>query len=281
MEETRARVLGVIPARWASTRFPGKALAPLAGRPMIEHVYRRALRAGSLDRVLVATDDARIAEAVRAFGGEVRMTGADHASGTDRVAEVAAGPEGEGAGVIVNVQGDEPLLRPGDIDAAVAPLLGEDPPEVSTLAVEIRGPEDFLDPNVVKVVVGRSGDALYFSRAPIPHMRGPLGTAPASAGALAGEWARLRPRPLKHLGLYAYRRDCLLRLAGLPPTPIEEAERLEQMRALEEGWRIRVVRVEKDAIGVDVPEDLARLESDAVFRAELEEEVRTWPSTSS
>ena len=270
--------LAVIPARWASTRFPGKALARIAGRPMIEHVYRRALGAKTVARVVVATDDERIALAVRGFGGEVRMTRPDHPSGTDRVAEVA---RGEGAEVIVNVQGDEPLLHPDDIDAAVRPLLGENPPEMTTLAVPLAGPEDFLDPNVVKVVVGGSGDALYFSRAPVPHPRDALGGAPANAPGLRGGWPELRPRPLKHLGLYAYRREYLLRFASLPPTPLETAERLEQLRALEDGARIRVAVTGRDSIGVDVPGDLERLLADPDARRALEEEVRKWPSTSS
>jgi 3-deoxy-manno-octulosonate cytidylyltransferase (CMP-KDO synthetase) len=226
----------------------------------------------------VATDDERIAAAVRGFGGEARLTSSAHPSGTDRVAEVA---RGEGAPVVVNVQGDEPLLHPEDIDAAVRPLLGENPPEMSTLAVPLAGPEDFLDPNVVKVVVGKGGRALYFSRAPIPHPRDALGGRPAGAQGLRGSWAGLSPRPLKHLGLYAYRRDYLLRLAGLPPTPLELAERLEQLRALENGARIRVVEIGRDSIGVDVPEDLARLLGDPAIRSALEEEVRRWPSTSS
>jgi len=270
--------LAVIPARWASTRFPGKALAEIAGRPMIEHVYRRALRAKTVGRVLVATDDERIARAVRGFGGEVRMTRPDHPSGTDRVAEAA---RGESAPVVVNVQGDEPLLHPDDIDMAVRPLFGEDPPEMATLAVPLAGPEDFLDPNVVKVVVGGGGEALYFSRAPIPHPRDALGAAPAGAAGLRGAWAGLNPRPLKHLGLYAYRREYLLRFASLPPTPLEAAERLEQLRALEDGARIRVAVTGRDSIGVDVPEDLERLLNDPAARRMLEEEVRAWPSTSS
>lgn len=270
--------LAVIPARWASTRFPGKALALLAGRPMVEHVYRRALGARTVGRAVVATDDERIARAVRAFGGEVRLTNPAHPSGTDRVAEVARGEE---APVVVNVQGDEPLLHPDDIDAAVRPLLAGNPPEMSTLAVPLAGPEDFLDPNVVKVVAGRGGDALYFSRAPIPHPRDALGSAPAAPAGLREGWAGLSPRPLKHLGLYAYRREYLLRYASLPPTPLERAERLEQLRALEDGARIRVVVIGRDSIGVDVPEDLERLLADPATRTALEEEVRKWPSTSS
>ncbi|MDA0999461.1 MAG: 3-deoxy-manno-octulosonate cytidylyltransferase [bacterium] len=274
-------VIAVIPARWASTRFPGKPLADIAGRPMIEHVYRKASQARLISRVIVATDDERIFETVRAFGGEVQMTRADHPSGTDRVAEVAAGPCGEGAIAIVNVQGDEPLIEPKSIDGAVAPFLAENPPDMSTLAVPLAGPEAFLDPNVVKVVVAASGDALYFSRAPIPFARDRLGSEQARAEALADGWETLSPRPLKHLGLYAYRRDYLFRLAKLPPTRLEQAEKLEQLRALENGASIRVIVVEEDSIGVDVPEDLVRLQSNRALYAALEEEVRRWPSTSS
>jgi len=278
---SRTDVLVVIPARWGSTRFPGKALASLAGRPLVEHVYRRALRAGTVGRVVVATDDERIARAVRGFGGTACMTRTDHASGTDRVAEVASGPLGEGIEVVVDVQGDEPLIRPEDIDAGVAPLLGEAAPEMSTLAVPLERPGDFLDPNVVKVVVGGSGDALYFSRAPIPHARDLSGGGQATASALERGWAALRPRPLKHLGFYAFRLDYLLRLASLPPTPMERTERLEQLRALEDGARIRVVEVAHDAVGVDVPEDLDRLHRDDRLIRALEEEMSTWPSISS
>lgn len=281
MAARQVEAIVIIPARWASTRFPGKPLAEIAGRPMVEHVYRKASRARLVSRVIVATDDERIFEAVRAFGGEVQMTRADHPSGTDRVAEVAAGPGGAGAAVIVNVQGDEPLIEPGSIDGAVAPFLAENPPDMSTLAVPLPGPEAFLDPNVVKVVVASSGDALYFSRAPIPFTRDRLGSEQAQAAALADGWEGLSPRPLKHLGLYAYQRDYLFRLAKLPPTRLEQAEKLEQLRALEDGASIRVIEVEEDSIGVDVPEDLARLRSDGALYAALKEEVRSWPSTSS
>jgi 3-deoxy-manno-octulosonate cytidylyltransferase (CMP-KDO synthetase) len=246
---------------------------------MIEFVYRRTLRAHRVDRVLVATDDERIAGAVRAFGGEAYMTRADHQSGTDRVAEVAATLKG--AGVVVNVQGDEPLIHPGDIDAAAGPLLSGASVEMTTIAVPIPGVEDFLDSNVVKVVVSKEGDALYFSRAPLPHMRDLMGGTLDPAGALGERWAEIRPRPMKHLGLYAYRREYLTRLSSLPPSGLEMAERLEQLRALEDGARIRVVEVENDSIGVDTPGDLARLSEDTALREKIEQEIDLWQNISS
>ena len=279
VSETRGGVLAVIPARWGSTRFPGKALADLAGRPMIEFVYRRTLRAHRVDRVLVATDDERIAGAVRAFGGEAYMTRADHQSGTDRVAEVAEALEG--VGVVVNVQGDEPLIHPGDIDAAVGPLLSGSLVMMTTIAVLIPRVEDFLDSNVVKVVVNKEGDALYFSRAPLPYARDLIGGALDSAGALRERWAEIRPRPMKHLGLYAYRREYLTRLSSLPPSGLEKTERLEQLRALEDGARIRVVEVENDSIGVDTPGDLACLSEDTALREKIEQEIDLWQNISS
>ncbi len=272
------RTMAVIPARWASTRFPGKPLALLCGRPMIEYVYRRTLRAALVDAVCVATDDERIADAVRGFGGEVRMTRSAHASGTDRVAEVAADAEAE---VIVNVQGDEPLIHPDDVDAGIAPLLEADGPEVSTLAVALEAAEEFLDPNVVKVVRGAGGDALYFSRSPVPYPRDLLAGESRAYERVAEKWSELSPRPLKHVGFYAYRRAALLRFAELAPSPLEESERLEQLRALEAGMAIRVVEVGRDAVGVDVPADRDRLLADAATRNALEEERGKWPSTSS
>ncbi len=274
-------VLAVIPARWGSTRFPGKSLADLLGHPIIEHVYRRTRRARRVERAVVATDDERIADAVRAFGGEVCMTRSDHPSGTDRVAEVASGAEFEKFGCFVNVQGDEPLIHPEDVDAVVAPMLGDSPPTMSTLGVPIREAEDFLDPNVVKVVVDGAGDALYFSRSPIPYFREVSRVGPDPAEALREGWEALRPRPVKHLGLYTYRRDYLLRMASLPPSPLEQAESLEQLRFLSDGARIRVVHVENDSIGVDVPEDLERLHDVPALRAAIEQEIGQWPNTSS
>ena len=233
-------VIAIIPARFQSTRLPGKALAEIAGRPMIEHVYRRASSARTVSRVLVATDDRRIYEAVERFGGEARMTSPAHASGTDRLAEVAASLEID---LIVNVQGDEPLLAPDTIDAAVAPLAADPALEMSTLRRRITDRAELQNPNVTKVVVDADGYALYFSRAAIPYTR------PGQPAADA--WA--------HIGLYAYRRATLLRLAALPPTALERAEALEQLRALEHGIRIKAVETAHDTPGVDTPEDLERV----------------------
>jgi 3-deoxy-manno-octulosonate cytidylyltransferase (CMP-KDO synthetase) len=232
--------VAVIPARYGSSRFPGKALASIGGRPMIEHVYRRAAAARSLARVIVATDDERIRRAVEGFGGLVRLTRPDHATGTDRIAEVAAALD---ASVIVNLQGDEPLIHPGTIDEAVAPLRADPALQMSTVCRRIHDPAELQDPHVTKVVVDRQGYALYFSRAPIPHRRAGAAAAPA----------------FKHIGLYVYRRDFLLTFAGLARTPLERSEALEQLRALEHGHRIRVVETAHDAVGVDTPEDLQRV----------------------
>jgi 3-deoxy-manno-octulosonate cytidylyltransferase (CMP-KDO synthetase) len=207
---------------------------------MIEHVYRRASDARTIGSVIVATDDERIADAVRAFGGNVRMTSADHPSGTDRLAEVAATLACE---LIVNVQGDEPLIEPAMIDEAVAPFTGDPLLEMSTLRRRIDDPAELQNPNVTKLVVDLQGFALYFSRAPIPHVR--AGGNPARA------W--------RHVGLYVYRRDCLLRLARLAPTDLERSEALEQLRALEHGIRIKAMETRYDSIGVDTPEDLERV----------------------
>ena len=272
------RIIAVIPARWASVRFPGKPLTLLCGQPMIEYVYRRASRATFVDSVCVATDDERIADAVRGFGGIVRMTRDDHASGTDRVAEVAAA---ENADVVVNIQGDEPLIHPDDIDAGVKPLIDEDGLEMSTLAVAFDSPGEFLDPNAVKVTRGENGNALYFSRAPIPYSRDVLSGEGKAYENVLENWEDISPKPLKHLGFYAYKKDSLLRFAGLNPSPLEKLERLEQLRALEDGIDIRVVEIKRDAVGVDRPEDRERLLGDDVMRSALEEEKGRWPSISS
>jgi 3-deoxy-manno-octulosonate cytidylyltransferase (CMP-KDO synthetase) len=246
---TRNRVTAVIPVRFSSTRFPGKALADLAGRPMVEHVYRAACAARSVGCVIVATDDERIRDAVAAFGGEVRMTAASHASGTDRVAEVAASLDCD---IVVNVQGDEPLLDPLMIDEAVAALVDDPSLPASTLRRRLDDRAALDDPNVCKVVVTQEGDALYFSRAPIPFARGPQTRLP-------GGPERLIPAYWKHIGLYAYRRAFLLELARLQPTPLERSEALEQLRVLEHGYRLRVVETAHDSIGVDTPQDLERV----------------------
>ncbi len=204
---------------------------------MVEHVYRRAREAQSVASVIVATVDRRIADAVTAFGGDVRMTSPAHQSGTDRLAEIAATLACD---LIVNVQGDEPLIEPAMIDEAVAPFATQPDLEMSTLRRRIDDPADFTNPNVTKVVVDLNGYALYFSRSPIPHVR-----ADATAA-----------QPWRHVGLYVYRRDCLLKLASLAPTALEKSEALEQLRALEHGIRIKAVETQYDSIGVDTPEDL-------------------------
>ena len=260
------RAVGIIPARYASTRFPGKVLAPIGGRPMIQHVVERARQARTLDMVLVATDDGRVREAVEAFGGRAVMTSAAHPSGTDRVAEVARAIACE---VVVNIHGDEPTVDPASIDGAVAPLLDDPALPIATLCTPIWDEAEARDPNTVKVVRDRRGFALYFSRSPVPHYRdvasGVGGQGPEVGGnrepgtGNREPAASAAPRWWKHIGLYAYRRDVLLRLAALPPTPLERAERLEQLRALEHGIRILVVETDRDAIGVDVPEDIGRV----------------------
>ena len=272
------RIIAVIPARWASTRFPGKPLALFCGRPMIEYVYRRASRSALVDSVCVATDDERIADAVRGFGGNVKMTRDDHASGTDRVAEVASG---EDADVVVNIQGDEPLIHPDDIDAGIRPLVDESGLGMSTLAVAFDSPEEFLDPNAVKVTRSENGNALYFSRAPIPYSRDVLSGEGKAYEKILENWEDISPKLLKHLGFYAYKKESLLRFAGLRPSPLEKLERLEQLRALEDGLAIRVVEINRDAVGVDLPEDRERLLGDDAMRSALEEEKGRWPSISS
>ncbi len=240
----------IIPARYGSTRFPGKPLARLWGKPIIQHVYERASQSRLCSRVIIATDDDRIAAAARGFGAEVAMTRTDHPSGTDRVAEVAAGLK---ADLIVNVQGDEPLVDPVAIDAAVEPLIAAPMISMSTLAAPIEEIADLANPNVVKVVMDQAGFALYFSRLPIPFVRD------------GREWRKLVARDdfevirYRHIGLYVYPREFLLCLTNLPPTPLEQAEKLEQLRALEHGHKIKVVIVEKASPGIDTPEDLELL----------------------
>jgi 3-deoxy-manno-octulosonate cytidylyltransferase (CMP-KDO synthetase) len=242
-------IVAIIPARFASTRLPGKPLSDILGKPMIQHVYERVARA-HVDRVLVATDDQRILHAVAAFGGQAVMTSPMHPSGTDRVAEVARSLP---AKIIVNVQGDEPLLDPRHVDLALEPLARDATVAISTLASPIDDLDDLLAPSVVKVVLDGRGDALYFSRSPIPHLR-------QDASPSMPEAALPRGLALRHIGLYAYRREALLRLAALPPAALEQAECLEQLRALHDGLRIRVVRLdETPAPAVDTPQDLARV----------------------
>ena len=233
-------ILGVIPARYASSRFPGKALVSIGGKTMLQHVWERASQARYLTSVVIATDDPRIRDAAEDFRARVVMTRSDHASGTDRVAEAASASTAQ---VIVNIQGDEPMLDPAAIDAAVLGLLEHDEIPMGTLKKRIEDRAEITDPNVVKVVSDHHGNALYFSRSPIPYVRD---NAPPAAY-------------FKHIGLYVYRRDFLLGYSELPIGPLEQAERLEQLRALENGFKIRVIETEYESLGVDTPEDWHRV----------------------
>ena len=236
-------VIVVIPSRYAATRLPGKPLVNLAGKPMVQRVYEQAKLAQTVHRVLVATDDQRIVDAVQAFAGEARMTRSDHRTGTERIAEVAAHEPGD---VFVNVQGDEPLIDPVAIDTAVAALLEDPPAQIATVATAIRHVPDIMDPNVVKTVLEIDSNALYFSRAPIPWVR--------------DTQQKIHVRYWKHLGLYVFQREALLEYPTLPQGELEKIEQLEQLRWLENGWKIRVAEVEHDAVSVDVPEDVTRVE---------------------
>jgi len=250
MDKTRASIIAVIPARYGSTRFPGKALALIKDKPMIRWVYERTQRSRLVDRVVVATDDERIRQVITAFGGDAVMTSPEHPTGTDRVSEVA---EKLDCDIVVNVQGDEPLIHPEMIDQAISPFLDDASIPMGTLCKKMDNPEEAFDPNVVKVVFDGNGFALYFSRAPIPWDRDHWSGKSSFAGmALA--------RPMyKHIGLYVYRRDFLLHYAKMPQTPLEAAEKLEQLRALESGYRIKTVVTEHESFGVDIPEDLSKI----------------------
>ncbi len=237
-------VWALIPARFGSTRFPGKALARLCGKPMVQHVYERTARAATVSRVLVATDDGRIAQAVRDFGGEAVNTG-EHPTGTDRIAEalrIATDQSGPPAWVL-NVQGDEPMIDPADLDTLVEGMANLPGGEMGTLVYPLKSEEELHDPNVVKAVLDGQGRALYFSRAPVPYPRngGPLG------------W--------RHMGVYVFRTDFLLTFADMAPTPLAEREQLEQLRVLEHGHAIHCFEARSPSIGVDVPADLARAEA--------------------
>lgn len=239
----------VIPARFESTRLPGKVLLPLAGKPMIQWVYERACAAGARE-VIVATDDSRIADAVRRFGAEVAMTARTHVSGTDRIAEAAIERGWSDADVIVNVQADEPLLPPVLIGEAARALEADGGADIATLATPINSLAEFLDPNVVKVVTDRKHRALYFSRAPVPWLRDGASGSPTPAG-FAGS--------MRHIGLYAYRLAALRKITALPATPLELCEKLEQLRALENGFAIRVMAASvTPGPDVNTPEDLQR-----------------------
>jgi 3-deoxy-manno-octulosonate cytidylyltransferase (CMP-KDO synthetase) len=248
--EKPMKITAIIPARYGSTRFEGKPLADILGKPMVQHVYERVLQAKRVTEVVVATDDRRIFEAVRKFGGQVVMTARNHCSGTDRVAEVARKLRSE---IIVNVQGDEPLIQGDIIDMAIRPLVADKTLLMSTLMTKVRDVKDWLNPNVVKVVVDKQGRAIYFSRAPIPYPREmdlrELLTLPLQEKEILPEGI------YKHIGVYIYRREFLLKLSRMKPTPLEKLEKLEQLRALENGFQIKAVAVNYEPISVDTPED--------------------------
>ena len=256
------KALGVIPARYGSTRLPAKALATLNGIPLIQHVYQQARKAAQLTDVVVATDDERIARVVEGFGGRAMMTDARHRSGTDRVAEVARQRDEQ---VILNIQGDEPLIHPEQIDQVAACLLAHRAVPMATVMTKLTRAEDAANPNVVKVVVDQDGYALYFSRSPIPFVRPPTGSRVKGQGSRDEQTpppSTLHPSPyFKHIGLYGYQREFLLRFPSLAPTPLEQAEQLEQLRALEHGYTIRVLETAHDTISVDTPDDLQRVEA--------------------
>jgi 3-deoxy-manno-octulosonate cytidylyltransferase (CMP-KDO synthetase) len=232
----------IIPARWASTRFPGKPLALLQGKPLVQHVWERAQRAKRVGRVIVATDDMRIAEAAFAFGAEIALTSPKHPTGTDRLAEVAA--KLKATPILLNVQGDEPDIAPSTIDRLAAALQDDPRLGMVTAANPLTAPDEVRNPNVVKVVLDREGRALYFSRSVIPHDRDGRGGITY----------------LRHQGIYGYRRKVLLDFVSWKPTPLEQAEKLEQLRALEHGVAIGVIVVRRGSVGVDAPEDLAKAE---------------------
>lgn len=241
--DVKVRALAVIPARWGSTRFPGKPLASLAGRPLVQHVVEAALRSGAFERVSVATDDERIADAVARFGGQAERTSSAHRSGTDRVAEVVARLPAGAPDVVVNLQGDEPLLDAGALVRLVN-AFQDSQLAMATLVRPLADEAERRSPHVVKVVLDARGDALYFSRADIPF-----------------DWGGNQVPRFAHVGLYGYRRSTLLHLAQLPPSALEQAESLEQLRALEHGIRIRCIRTDTGSLGVDTPEDLVQAEA--------------------
>jgi 3-deoxy-manno-octulosonate cytidylyltransferase (CMP-KDO synthetase) len=248
-------VVAVIPARYGSTRLPGKPLAIIGGKPMIQHVYENASKAKLLDQIIVATDDRRIEEAVKKFGGNVVRTSKDHASGTDRLAEVAR--KLKAADWLVNIQGDLPFIRSQTIARAIQPLMDDRKIPMGTVCTAIYEMKDWQNPNVVKVLKDRAGFALYFSRAPIPFLRN---NEIDVAGKTSTSSSNQRLWGYRHLGLYVYRRDFLLKFAGLRPTPLERIESLEQLRALQNGYPIYVAEVDEHPIEVDTPDDLKRAE---------------------
>ena len=247
------KVVAVIPARYGSTRFEGKPLADILGKPMIQHVYEGVCQSKLIEEVIVATDDQRILDAVQGFGGKAVMTVSNHTTGTDRVAEVARKLKSE---IIVNVQGDEPLIKGGIIDKAIRPFITDDTLSMSTLMTRIEEVRDWLNPNIVKVVGDQKGFALYFSRSPIPF---PRGTNIERLLSKTSGRNILPKRVFKHIGVYVYRRKFLLRFSKMKPTPLEKLEKLEQLRALENGYKIKVTLVDYEPLAVDTPEDLQKV----------------------
>ena len=239
MINNRYKTVIVIPVRYASIRFPGKSLVEIDGKPMIYHVYNRSIKVKDVDEVIVATDDKKIKDAVESFNGKVVMTKQSHKSGADRIAEVAKTIV---ADIIVNVQGDEPLIEPKAIEEAIRPLKENENIKMSTLMTKITNEEEYYDPNVVKVVVDNQGFALYFSRSSIPFLK---------HGGIT--------KVYKHIGLYAYRKNFLIELSEMEQTPLEKLESLEQLRALENCFKIRVVETSYNSISVDTPDDLIRI----------------------
>ncbi len=243
----------IIPARYDSTRFPGKPLYPLKGIPVIQHVYENARRANHADDVIVATDSETIFERVLAFSGKAIMTDKKHPSGTDRIAEVAASLDYD---IIVNVQGDEPLIRPEMIDDVIA-ILNDERASIGTLIKKIEDPREIINPNVVKVIFDKEGFAIYFSRAPVPFYRDEWKTLEHILRVKSYE---SRVSVYKHVGIYSYRREVLLSLAGMEQTELEKTEKLEQLRAIENGMKIKIKETFFETYGVDTPEDLERVE---------------------
>ena len=235
------QIIGIIPARWASSRFPGKPLFPLNGKPLLQHVYEQVSQCQNLSQIVVATDDARIQEAAQAFGAEVTMTSPEHPTGTDRLAEAAK--NFPSATHFINIQGDEPLIEPALVDQLAELLANDQGIDLITAASPIKDSSQLADPNIVKVVLNERNDALYFSRAPIPH--------PLTPDAVPA---------LRHIGLYGYRADFLQNFVTWPPAPLEIAESLEQLRALHHGARIQVVLTDHEAIGLDTPEQVSQIE---------------------
>jgi 3-deoxy-manno-octulosonate cytidylyltransferase (CMP-KDO synthetase) len=245
------RAVVIIPARFSSTRFPGKPLATLHNKPIIQHVYEQSVKAKLIESVIIATDDKRIFEAVTGFGGRAVMTSAEHECGTDRIAEVAQGIDCD---IIVNVQGDEPFMRPQMIDDVVSILTDDNRPSISTLVKRTSDTGEIMSPNVVKVVTDKEGFALYFSRSPIPYDRDAWNGLSSIAQSGAGR------EVLKHIGIYGYRKDALMKFTGLQKSGLENIERLEQLRALDAGMRIKVRETAYDTLGIDTVEDLRKAE---------------------